>query len=301
MRVSTSNLYQTGIARIGELQSGLSKTQQQLASNTRILTPSDDPVAASRVLDIRQSMAVNTALATNRGSAKDSLSLVESTLSAVTSLLQDAKTAVVEAGNGSLSNSDRGAIATDLSNRLDELIGLANAKDGTGEYLFSGYSVTTQPFTKTATGVTYNGDQGQRMLQVGPQRQMAVSETGQNLFRPGTSQDVFKTLSDLVNLLQTPGTTGLATGLASANDNIDASLQNVLTVRASVGSRLKELDGQDSIGDDLNLQYQKSLSGLEDLDYAKAISDLTQQQITLQAAQQSFVKISGLSLFNYIN
>jgi flagellar hook-associated protein 3 FlgL len=301
MRVSTSYLYQTGVARLGELQSGLAKTQQQLSSDTRILTPADDPVAASRVLDITQTKAINTALATNRGSAKDSLNQVESTLGSVTLLLQNVKTAVVQAGNSTLSDSDRKSIATDLSNQLDQLVGLANTKDGSGEYLFSGYSVTTQPFTKTATGATYNGDQGQRMLQVGPQRQMAMSDTGQNIFQSGSSQDVFKTLTDLINLLQTPGTTNLAAGLATANTNVDAGLDNVLTVRASVGSRLKELDAQDSIGSDLDLQYQKSISGLQDLDYAKAISDLTQQQITLQAAQQSFVKISGLSLFNYIN
>jgi flagellar hook-associated protein 3 FlgL len=301
MRVSTSYLYQTGVARLGDLQSGLAKTQQQLSSDTRILTPADDPVAASRVLDITQTKAINTALATNRGSAQGSLNLVESTLASVTLVLQNAKTAVVQAGNPALSDSDRNAIATDLSSQLDQLIGLANTKDGSGEYLFSGYSVTTQPFTKTATGATYNGDQGQRMLQVGPQRQMAMSDTGQNIFQAGSSQDVFKTLTDLVNLLQTPGTTNLAAGLATANSNVDAGIDNVLTVRASVGSRLKELDAQDSIGSDLDLQYQKSLSGLQDLDYAKAISDLTQQQITLQAAQQSFVKISGLSLFNYLN
>src|SRR5437868_3807833 len=111
MRISTSNLYETGIGRIGDLQSGLAKTQQQLSTNRRILTPADDPVAASRALDVTQAQAVNTRLGVNRQNAKDSLNLVESTLGSVTSLLQDAKYAVVQAGNGGMTDADRATIA----------------------------------------------------------------------------------------------------------------------------------------------------------------------------------------------
>ena len=141
-------------------------------------------------------------------------------------------------------------------------------------------------------------------MQVDSSRQMAVSDSGQAIFQ-GNNQDIFKTLTDLVTLLQTPVMTpadsaALTAGLATANGNIDQSLNNVLTVRASVGSRLKELDSLDSAGSSRDIQYSQTLSQLQDVDYAKAISQLTQQQTTLQAAQQSFVKISGLSLFNYL-
>ena len=118
---------------------------------------------------------------------------------------------------------------------------------------------------------------------------------------PRNNQSIFTALSDLVTLLQTPGTGSLAAGAAAANGNIDQGLDNVLTVRASVGSRLRELDALDSAGDDRNIQYAQTLSQLQDLDYTKAITELTQQQTILTAAQQSFVKISGLSLFNYLN
>jgi flagellar hook-associated protein 3 FlgL len=301
MRISTSNLFDTGIGRITDLQSSMLKTQQQLSTGLRVLTPADDPVAASRALDFTQSQAVNSQLATNRQNAADSLNLVDSTLNSVTQVLQDAKDAVIQAGNGSLSDADRATIANNLSSQLQELVGLANSKDGTGQYLFSGYSTTTQPFTQTATGATYSGDQGQRMLQVGTQRQLAVSENGQNLFQTGTAQDVFKNLTDAINLLKTPGTANLDAGLANTNNNIEAALNNVLTARTKVGANLKEIDSLNSLGDDLNVQYQQSLSSLQDVDYAKAISDLTQQQTTLQAAQQSFIKITGLSLFSFLS
>lgn len=304
MRISTSTIYQQGAARISDVQTNLVKTQQQLSTGRRILTPADDPVAAARALDVTQSQSVNAQYATNRQAAVSSLTAVDNTLASVTSVLQDAKTLTVNAGNGSLSNSDRSSLATQLSSDLDQLLGLANTTDGIGNYLFSGYQTGTQPFVKTATGAQYNGDQGQRQVQVDSSRQMAVSDSGQAIFQ-ANHQDIFKTLTDLVTLLQTPVVTAadaanLTAGLATANGNIDQSLDNVLTVRASVGARLKELDSLDSAGSNRDIQYSQTLSQLQDVDYAKAISQLTQQQTTLQAAQQSFVKISGLSLFNYL-
>ncbi|MHB1174845.1 MAG: flagellar hook-associated protein FlgL [Sulfuriferula sp.] len=304
MRISTSMLFQQGAARISDLQSNLVKTQQQLSTGRRILTPADDPVAAARALDVTQSQSVNAQYATNRQTAVSSLTAVDSTLASVTTVLQDVKTQTVYAGNGTLSNSDRSNLATQLSSDLDQLLSLANSTDGIGNYLFSGYQTSTQPFVKTATGAQYNGDQGQRQIQVDSSRQMAVSDSGQAIFQ-GNNQDVFKTLTDLITLLQTPVTTpagnaALTAGLSAANGNIDQSLNNVLTTRASVGSRLKELDSLNSAGSNRDIQYSQTLSQLQDVDYAKAISQLTQQQTTLQAAQQSFVKIAGLSLFNYL-
>ena len=122
---------------------------------------------------------------------------------------------------------------------------------------------------------------------------------------PSTNQSIFKTVSDLITTLNTP-TAGVAAtikytaGLAVANGNVSTALDNALTVRASGGARLKELDTLDSEGADRSLQYASRLSSLQDLDYAKAITALTQQQVTLQAAQQSFAKIANLSLFDYI-
>lgn len=90
-------------------------------------------------------------------------------------------------------------------------------------------------------------------------------------------------------------------GLNAAHNILDTAYDNVLSVRADVGSRMKELDYLDSAGDDLDIQYATTLSDLQDLDMVKAISTFSQQQVTLQAAQKSFTSISGLSLFNYIN
>lgn len=299
MRISTQTLFESGAARIGDLQSSLVKTQQQIATGRSMLTPADNPVAAARALDVTQSQSVNTQYGINRQSANTALSAEEGTLASVTNLLQNVQSTVVAAGNGALNDTDRATMATQLQSNLDELIALANSRDGQGNYMFSGYQSNTTAFVKTATGAQYKGDQGQQLLQVDSSRQMAVGNSGQSVFQPTGGADVFQTITSLVTLLQTPGAPDPTT-LAGLSTSLDQSLNNVLTVRASVGSRLQELTSLDTAGSNRDLQYSQTLSGLQDLDYAKAISQLSQQQQTLQAAQQSFVKISGLSLFNYL-
>ena len=304
MRISTQLLFESGAARIGDLQSSLLRTQQQIASGRRILNPSDDPVGATRALEITQSQSINTQYGVNRQNAKSTLSEVEGVLSSVTELLQDVRTTTIAAGNGLLGDTERGFMATELNARLDQLLGLANSRDAMGNYLFSGFQTDTPAFVKSATGATYQGDAGQRMAQVDATRQMAVTTPGSTVFQGG-GQDMFQTLNDLITLLQTPVVTpadkaNLAAGLATAKSDIDLALDNVLTVRAAGGSRLQELDSLDYAGEDRNLQYSQVLSELQDLDYTKAVTQLSQQQITLEAAQQSFVKTSSLSLFNFI-
>lgn len=301
MRISTQTLFETGAARLSELQSGLARTQQQVSTGRRVLTPADDPVAAARALEITQSQSINTQHGVNRQSAKSALGAEEGTLSGVTTLLQDVKTTVIAAGNPALSDTERGFMATELRGRLDELLGMANSRDALGNYQFSGFQTATPAFSKDpATGaVRYDGDQGQRLIQVDSTRQMAVSSPGQAVFQGG-GQDVFATLNTLIVQLETPGTVGLDATLATANGDLDLALNNVLTVRASVGSRLQEIDALDNAGEDRKLQYSQTLSELQDLDYAQALTQLSQQQLTLEAAQKSFVKTSGLSLFNFL-
>lgn len=299
MRISTQTMFDTGAARIGDLQAGMAKTQEQISTGRRILTPADDPVGAARALEVTQSQSLNTQYGVNRRYATSALSEMDGTLSSVTELLQNVRTTVIAAGNGALNDTERGSMATELSARRDQLLGLANSRDGVGNYMFSGFQTTSPAFSKDALGVvTYNGDVGQRLIQVDTARQMSVTAPGSTVFQGG-GQDIFATLNDLITLLQTPGMPAAA-DLGTAKTNIDLALDSVLTVRASAGSRLQELEALDFSGEDRDIQYSKTLSELQDLDYTQALTQLSQQQVTFEAAQRSFVTVSGLSLFKFL-
>ena len=310
MRVSSNFSYDIGVAAMNRQQAAQAKTLEQISSGKRNLTPSDDPAAYVRALGVSQADASNTQYAANRQSAASSLSALDGTLGNVTTLVQNAQQLAVYAGNGTLSDSDRAAIATQLRGNLDELMSLANSTDANWQYLFSGFQGSTKPFVDTGTGVKYMGDDGQRLVQASTSRQLAVNESGRDVFERipaagGGNQSLFKTLGDLINVLQTPvatdaDKTSLTNGLSAAQGNLSNSLDKVLQVRSGVGTRMNEVDTLNTAGDDLSLQYKQQLADLQGIDYAKAISDLTQQQTYLQATQQAFLKVRGLSLFDYL-
>ena len=403
MRISTSQIYDAGSRNLMSSQSGLYKLQNQLSTGKKFLSAQDDPVAAAQVLLASQSLAVNTQYADNQANALSQLSYEESQLQAVVSAIQDARELVVSAGNGSYTDDAREKIADELESKFDLLLGLANSTDANGYYLFSGYQGNTRPFETAADGsIYYTGDNGQRLLQVGSTRQVALSDSGYDIFQkiktgngtfsttagtnagsgvigggsvvdisqwltnaqdysvefvsdtqfeildasgtalsggpfgytsgtaitdipgisfsisgspqagdtfavePSRNQDIFTTLQNLVETLRTDISGDAAAGAALRNtlnaemQNIDQALQNVVMVRSSAGARMSEMESLQSISSSLDLQFEARISDLQDIDYADVISRYLQQNKQLEAAQSSFAKISGLSLFNYL-
>lgn len=299
MRISTQTMYDMGVSAIQQQQVDLMKVQQQVSSGKRVLTPSDDPVAASKMLDVTQSKSLNDGYSKNILAARSSLETEESTLGDIGSLIEDAKSVAVNAGNPTLSAANRVALATELRGKYQEMVGLANRTDGNGQYLFSGYKGSTMPYIQVTGAGSYQGDQGQRMIQINASRTLEMSDPGSSIFKPGTVGDAFKVISDLADALD--GTVPFSqTAINNALTGLDQALGSVLNVRTSVGGRLKELDTAQTFVDDLGTQYQQVMSQLQDVDYASAITKLTQQQTTLDAAQKSFMKVQGLSLFNYM-
>ena len=199
MRISSKTIFDNGVGQLGTLQSAIAKTQQQLATGRRVLTPADDPIASARALEVTQSQSINTQLATNRSNARSSLSQEEVALTSVTSLYHDIKELAVKAGAGSLTNKDRESLAVELDGRLQDLLGIANTADGSGGYIFSGFKDSI-PFTLNGTGATYQGDQGERTLQIGSSRKVSISDSGSAIFENNvTGNGKFQTGVDPAN------------------------------------------------------------------------------------------------------
>ena len=184
MRISTSSFYEQSISAMGLQQQNLFQVQQKLSAGTKFLTAGDDPVGAARALGVSETLAESAQYATSRDRAMLSLTREESALDGVTSILQNIKTLTVQAGNGTLSDADRAALATTIQSNLDQLVGLANADDGNGQFLFAGYKSANAPFaTQAGGGIQYLGDQGQRLMQVDVARQISTSDDGRSVFQ----------------------------------------------------------------------------------------------------------------------
>jgi flagellar hook-associated protein 3 FlgL len=200
MRISTKTIYDRGVNNITTQQAAMSRTQQQLATGRKNLTAADDPIATARALEVTQSQSINTQLVTNRSNAKGMLSLETVALASSTAIMQDIKDLAVKAGNGSMTQKDRESLAVELEGRLSDLLGQANTSDGVGGYVFSGYKSNTLPFTQTANGAAYQGDQGQRELQVGSTRKLPITDSGSSVFENNaTGNGSFVTGVDAAN------------------------------------------------------------------------------------------------------
>ena len=159
------------------------------------------------------------------------------------------------------------------------------------------YSGST--YVDPVSGLTY-GDLGFQVQVTG-----SPAYGDKFLIKSSDNQSLFDTVKNLIDIAQQPipvsttaGNTEFMNDLGAQVSSLDRALDNVLRVRASVGSRLQELDSLSSAGSDLDLQYTTRISNLQDLDYAEAISNLSRNQMQLEAAQAAFVRVTSLSLFS---
>ena len=171
-----------------------------------------------------------------------------------------------------------------------------NAVDGEGNIVLEaeeyvpGSAVSFGGVSITLKGTPVDGDQ----IQLRP----ANAE--------GANKDLFKSLKDAIDVLEmdqegTPENRAhFRNTINSVMRELDNSLDNVLTVRASMGARLNELDVVDAVASNRMMNYEKTLSDLVDLDYNEAIAEYSLRQVGLQAAQRAFVDVKGLSLFNFL-
>ncbi|QLG88130.1 flagellar hook-associated protein FlgL [Chitinibacter bivalviorum] len=184
MRIATTTIFNIGANSLQSHISDQAKLQSQLSSMRKILTPSDDPIASARILTIEQARATNEQYKTNSETADSFMRTSESTLHQVVGVIQNIQELAVSAGNPALGPEEKKMKSAELKGRYEELLALANTTDGNGNYLFSGFKGDTKPFSEAAFGnVTYNGDDGQRLVQISDGRQIPISESGADVFQ----------------------------------------------------------------------------------------------------------------------
>ena len=305
MRISTMQIYNGGTAGIQKLQSDLYAAQNQVSTGRRIVTPKDDPIGAAQALMVTQAGSVNKLYLKNQEMADSKLSALDSTLQGINDELVNIYEKSIAAGNGAYSDSDRQAIAAELTERLDSLISLANTQDGNGRYVFAGFQSTTKPFS--GSPVVYAGDDGQQKLQVTASQYVTTNLSGNDVFMNivdangvSTGQSMFQSVQDMITFLNTPGGSAGSPAYTDALKNISASIDNVLRNQATVGARQSSLESMSNTAEDRKVQYAQQLSAIEDLDYAKAITEISQKKLQLEATQGTFAKTAQLSLFSYI-
>lgn len=412
VRMSTYQLFSRGLNPMLDIQRQVSKTQEQISTNKRVLTPADDPIASTRILQLNQELAGLKQFNNSLSTLNSRLQREESALGGVSDLIQRAQELIGQSGNGALDFDQRKTIALELQAVVDGMAQFMNSRDAGGEYLFSGYQGNNQPFVKNAEGrYEYHGDEGQRFIQIGPVTSVASNDSGHDVFmkvpsasptvkssasaanqalppasigrpvirdqqafekfypesvivefnptgninppglnytvkqvsdgrvlaenQPFTSGreielagmafriegrpaegDTFKLessnqkgllegIEDYIADLQRLGNSSsereqLAQSMQNTMQNLNNAQDQLIKTTSAIGARLNQVDNAKASNEDFELVVRTTLSELSDLDYAKAISQLTQESFVLEAAQATFTRINRMSLFNQI-
>ncbi|RQS61028.1 flagellar hook-associated protein FlgL [Burkholderia sp. Bp8984] len=183
MRISTTQFYQLNVGQMNDQQAQLAQLYQQISSGVSLSTPADNPLGAAQAVQLSMTSATLSQYAANQSTALASLQAEDQALQSVGNVLGSVKSLIVRAGDGSLADSDRAALAAQLEGYRDQLVSLANSTDGAGNYLFAGYQNSTAPFTKNAAGsISYVGDTGTRTVQIDDSRSVPQGDSGLSVF-----------------------------------------------------------------------------------------------------------------------
>lgn len=185
MRVSTALIHRQGLQSILKQQEDLQRVQNELATGKKLLSPSDDPNGAARIIDINEALNQIDQFGENAGYATQQLNLEETTLTSSNLVLQRVRELAIQAANTGVNDlQSNKAIASEIKEKLQELFDYANVKDENGDYIFSGFQSKTQAFSTDGAGnYFFNGDEGQTAIQIGSSRQVTANDSGADVFQ----------------------------------------------------------------------------------------------------------------------
>ena len=294
MRISTAQYYRVNAEQMQARQNKVAESQAKLGSGKQMLHPSEDPSKADLISRLESARERQGVYSKNIDAAETRLTSEETVLTSMTQIMQRITELTVQAGNDTLAAADRDVIGAEVSAMRDELLKLTNTQDLNGNYIFSGNKVDSPAFVEDASGVvSYNGDYGRLELNVSDVRKMTINTLGPELF----SANDFATLDDLVLRLTTDDGAGIRSALTTLNTISD----RLTTSYGTMAGRIVSIETQRAVTEDTELRLTELLQREDDLDYATAVTELTQESVALQALQASFAKLSQLTLFNYIS
>ncbi len=293
MRISTAQYYKTNADQLQARQNKVAEVQAKLGSGKQLLNPSENPSKADLISRLESGKERQAVYSKNVDAAQTRLTSEEAVLTSMTQIMQRVTELTIQGGNDTLAAEDRAVIAAEVKALRDELLNLANTQDINGNYIFSGNKAQAPAFVENSSGVvTYNGDYGRLQINVSDVRRLSINTIGPELF----STADFAALDDLVTKLNGDNGSGIRASISKVE-----AISNKLTVSyGTMASRVAAIESQRTIIEDTELRIDELLLREDDLDYAAAVTELTQESVALQALQASFAKLSQLSLFNFI-
>ncbi|WP_369812644.1 flagellar hook-associated protein FlgL [Alkalimonas collagenimarina] len=401
--------FNMGLNGVINTNAKMSRAQEQLTKQTRILTPADDPASSAKVLGLDQNLAQTEQYQKNSVLLKNNLALEETVLSNMQTSMDRARVLAIASGNGTYAEQDLQAVAAELRQIQVELLDLMNTKNSEGGYIFSGYQdkITSYAFNPVTNSYEFQGDDGQKALQISPTIALPGNDSGKMVFddvnarfktsdlvvsaggatsasikvnnqtqfdafyrntydslvpanntfnlvlsapdiyeiqqngtslvpavtgtftpgekinfqglelevngpalpgqldfslNPPLKKNVLNTLQDFIQVLETPGLASFDRfeAISDATVQLENAMATLGNSMSSIGGRINVLDSVFETNEDLKINNKSYRADLSEVDYAEALTEITKQEIALQAISATFTKVSSISLFDFI-
>ena len=305
MKISSNQYYEVLTKQLAKQQESIGELQTQLATGKKTAVPSSDIESSLEGLSIKSVLQRQSAYETNLSYVKDRLTIEESVVTSFQDYVYSLKDLAITASSGTFSDEDIGFMKAEAEGVLEELISLSNSRDSQNSYLFSGTATNVQPFQKQADGsIAYKGNSAELNVQVDSGYEVQINSSGINLvgqverITGGNSKnlDIFAVTKDFIAALGT----NTKTDISRSIDEFDELGNQVGGQIANLGIRQNLLEERLEIIEEKKTVYEQLLSNIEDTDYSEAITSLSSDMLALEAAQNTFAKVTQMSLFNFL-
>jgi flagellar hook-associated protein 3 FlgL len=306
MKISTNQYFTSLNKQMTAQQSKIAESQAQLATGKKAVTPSSDLEATTSTLRLQSVISKQSDYVANLNSLEDRLVSEEGAISAMQEMVYRMQELAIAARSNTYSAQDVSYMATEAEGYLIDIKALANSVDMNGRYIFAGTATTTQPFVTLDSGETeYRGNQAEVALEVDGGYKLNLNTSGYNLAGRfdrvaddgSTSKvDMFTVMTDFVSALKANDPDAIGTTM----DELDSVSNHLGSQVVDLGVRQNLITQRKEIAADKQIIYENLLSEAQDIDFSKAITQLSSDMLALEAAQSTFAKVTQLSLFNFI-
>ena len=319
-RVSDSNLFDSAVRNIQRSRYSLQQLQIRATTGKRINFVSDDPSGATQLLGLRRTLERVEQFQRNIDSARADLEAAEVALSGVTNVLIRVRELAVSAD---IETAEFDLIQPEIEGQFNELVKLANQRNGKKAFLFGGFLNSATPFTASGAfvpgapspTVSFNGDTGQVQVQIGENAFLGTNLNGREIFTGDVQAgdvgmgdtddnlpdpprvDIFEVVGRFRDALRTQDTTTIGQVIT----DLDQAMDQVLKARGTTGARLNRLAAARSQLDSLELTFEKERASIEDDDFVRTVADLTQREFTFEASLAITARVLQRSLVDFLS
>jgi flagellar hook-associated protein 3 FlgL len=305
MKVATNQYFNDLTRVLTEQHAEVASLQSKMAKGEKLLRPSEDPGAASKILNINSLISRQDSQSATLRDLDNRLVMEETAVSGMRDILMRIQELAVMGANDTYSLANRKVMAAEIRGYESQLLNLANTRNTDGGYLFAGTKNTSAPFRLNSAGdVTYQGDSTRVYLKGVGDQQLGINTTGYELFSGGSATRdraldaalAFAEIKSLAVALEN----GDQRQISAKIGKIDGLRGNVELAMTKIGVRRNVIDAQSTIVQEQSTMLRGLLSEQKDLDYTAAVTTLSARMLALEAAQSTVSKISQLNLFNYL-